>query len=155
MAFLFEILDEQDLLKADIVKIRTVCDKILDDSHIRSGKLNVVLVDNDTIHQYNADFLHHDYPTDVISFPVEYRQSEGHLEGEILVCSEVACERAKEFGWQPQDELLLYVIHGLLHLAGFDDKTEALQAVMRQKEREYLAFAGIETPNWNWDDWEQ
>ncbi|MDR3181673.1 MAG: rRNA maturation RNase YbeY [Planctomycetaceae bacterium] len=154
MTFLIEVLNEQDILEADTVRIRAVCEKILEDFHIRSGHLNVVLVDSDTIHRYNADFLQHDYPTDVISFPMEYRQSDGHLEGEVLACSEVAQDRAKEFGWKPHEELLLYVVHGLLHLVGFDDKTEELQETMRQKEREYLSFAGVEMPHWNWDDWE-
>ncbi|GHT15312.1 hypothetical protein FACS1894170_12810 [Planctomycetales bacterium] len=152
---MLEILDEQDILTVDMSVIRTVCEKILDDLDIRSGNINVVLVDSKTIHQYNVDFLHHDYPTDVISFPTEYRKEEHHLEGELLVCSEVAQERAKEFGWTPQEELMLYVIHGLLHLVGFDDKAPEAKEIMRHKEREYLAFTGIVPPQWNWDDWDE
>ncbi|GHT21471.1 hypothetical protein FACS189419_02420 [Planctomycetales bacterium] len=154
MSFLLEILDEQNILDTDTEKIQAVCEKILDDFHIRTGKLNVVLVDSDTIHQYNADFLKHDCPTDVISFVLEDKRSKHHLEGEVLACSEVAQERAKEFSWTPQEELMLYIIHGMLHLVGFDDKTEEAEEVMRQKEKEYLSFIGIETPPWNWNDWE-
>ena len=150
---LLEILDEQDELVVDIEKVRTLCECILDDSNIRSGKINVVLVDSDTIQQYNRDFLQHDYPTDVISFPTEDRRSEGHLEGEILACTEIANDRAEEFGWAAEKELLLYIVHGMLHLVGFDDATAEERAVIQEKERSYLATLGIQVPNWNWDDW--
>ena len=153
-ALLLEILDVQETLTVDLERVRTICERILDDYGIRSGKMNVVLMDSDTIQQYNRDFLQHDYPTDTISFPLEDRRSEGHLEGEVLVCTDIARERAKEFGWTAEEELLLYVIHGLLHLTGFSDTTPEQQAVMQDKEREYLATLGIPMPKWNWDDWD-
>jgi len=153
-ALLLEILDVQEELAIDLEKIRTLCERILDDDGIESGKMNVVLVDSDTIRQYNRDFLQHDYPTDTISFPIEDRRSEGYLEGEVLVCTEIAKSRAEEFGWTAEEELLLYVVHGMLHLIGFDDTTPELQAEMQEKEREYLATLGIQVPKWNWDDWD-
>jgi len=152
--FLLEILDEQDELAVNLERVRTVCEAILADAKIRSGRINVVLVNSDTILQFNRDFLQHDYPTDTISFPIEDRRHEGHLEGEVLVCTEVAKDRAKEFGWSAEEELLLYIIHGMLHLTGFDDATPEQQTVMQEKEREYLAMLGIQVPKWNWDDWD-
>ena len=149
-----EILDEQDELAVDLEKVRTVCEHILADGEIRSGKINVVLVNSDTIQQFNRDFLHHDYPTDAISFPIEDRRSDGHLEGEVLVCAEIAGERAEEFGWTAEEELLLYVVHGMLHLVGFDDATPEQRTVMQEKEWNYLATLGIQVPSWNWDDWD-
>ena len=151
---LLEILDEQDELAVDLKKVRSVCEQILDEGGVRSGKLNVVLVNSDTIRQFNRDFLQHDYPTDTISFPIEDRRSEGHLEGEVLVCTEIAKSRAEEFGWTAEEETLLYVVHGMLHLVGFDDVTPDRQAEMQEKEREYLATLGIQVPKWNWDDWD-
>ena len=152
-AFLLEILDVQEELAVDLEKVRAVCERILDDCGMTSGRMNVVLVDGDTIQQYNRDFLQHDYPTDTISFPIEDRRSEGHLEGEVLACTEIAKRRAAEFGWTAEEELLLYVVHGMLHLTGFDDTTSEQQAVMQEKEREYLATLGIQVPKWNWDEW--
>jgi len=151
---LLEILDEQEELVADTGKVRTVCERILDDHGIISGKINVVLVDNYTIQQYNRDFLQHDYPTDTISFTTEYLQDEGHLEGEVLACTEIAKERAEEFGWTAEEEFLLYVVHGMLHLIGYEDTTSEQQAVMQEKERTYLATLGIQVPSWDWDDWD-
>ena len=153
-ALLLEILDVQEDLAVDLKKVRTLCERVLDDGGIQSGKMTVVFVDSDTIQQYNRDFLQHDYPTDTISFPLEDRRSQGHLEGEVLVCTEIAKERAKEFGWTAEEELLLYIIHGMLHLTGFDDAIPEQRAVMQEKEREYLAMLGIQVPQWNWDDWD-
>ena len=153
-SLLLEILDEQDEVVIDLEKVRRICEYILDDSGMTSGKINLVLVDSDTIQQYNRDFLQHDYPTDTITFPIEVRQSEGYLEGEILVCSEIAKDRAAEFGWTAEEELMLYIVHGLLHLTGFDDTTPEQQTLMQEKERSYLATLGIQVPKWNWDDWD-
>ena len=152
--FFLEILDVQEELSVDLEKVRTLCERILDDVGIKRGKMNVVFVDSHTIRQYNRDFLQHDYPTDTISFPIEERRSEGYLEGEVLVCTEVAKSRADEFGWTAEEELLLYVVHGMLHLTGFDDTTPEQKTVMQEKEREYLATLGIQVPKWNWDDWD-
>ena len=151
---LLEILDEQDELAVDIEKVRAVCEQILSDGGIRSGKINVVLVESNTIQQYNRDFLQHDYPTDTISFLTEDQRSKGYLEGEVLACTEVAQERSGEFGWTAEEELFLYVVHGMLHLIGFDDATPEQRNVMQEKERSYLATLGIQVPNWNWDDWD-
>ncbi|MDR0337496.1 MAG: rRNA maturation RNase YbeY [Planctomycetaceae bacterium] len=151
---LIEILDEQEYLAINLDRIKFICEKILDDFAIQSGKLGVILVDNDTIQQYNRDFLQHDYPTDVISFPIVDRRHEGHLEAEILACTQIALDRAGEFGWSPEDELMLYIVHGTLHLVGFDDTASEIKTEMQQKEREYLAQLGITVPKWNLDDWE-
>ena len=151
---LLEILDEQDELAIDLEKVRTLCEHILTDSGIRSGKINVILVESDIIQRFNREFLRHDYPTDTISFLSEYRRREGYLEGEVLACTEIAKDRAAEFGWTAEEELLLYVVHGMLHLIGYDDATQEQQTAMQEQERTYLAVLGIQVPHWNWDDWD-
>ncbi len=152
---LVEILDEQDFFPVDTARIRLLCNHIVADFGIRTGRLGVVLVDDDTIRQYNRDFLQHDCATDVISFPMERRIDEGHLEAEILACTGVARQRAPEFGWTEEEELLLYVVHGLLHAVGFDDARGEGRDEMRLKEREYLAKIGVNVPDWDFSDWEE
>jgi probable rRNA maturation factor len=67
----------------------------------------------------------------------------------------MAKERAGEFCWTPREELLLYVVHGILHLVGFDDITPEDRTDMRQKEKEYLAAIGITVPELEYsDDWD-
>ena len=68
------------------------------------------------------------------------------IDGEVIVSSEYAAKLAPEFGWEPLEELTLYIVHGLLHLCGYDDLTEAALPVMRQREREVLALIGLQQP---------
>lgn len=74
-------------------------------------EVEVSLVDDETLARLHGEFLDDPSPTDVITFP----------HGEILVSVEMAAVRADEFGKSELGETFLYVIHGLLHLAGFDD----------------------------------
>ena len=62
-----------------------------------------------------------------------------HLDGELIVSTETALREAAAHGWSPQDEVLLYVVHGLLHLCGYDDLTDEARPAMRVREREVLA----------------
>lgn len=75
------------------------------------SEIEFVLVDRATMARVHGDFLGDPTETDVITFPY----------GEILVCPAVAHERSAEFDLQPGQEILLYCLHGLLHLAGYDD----------------------------------
>ncbi|TWU01952.1 rRNA maturation RNase YbeY [Neorhodopirellula pilleata] len=96
------------------------------------------------IHQINRQFLQHDYPTDVISFP--YDLVPPRVEGELVVSLETAIAQATVAGWSIREELLLYVVHGTLHLVGYDDTTEPLRSEMRLAERTGLASLGIVPP---------
>jgi probable rRNA maturation factor len=141
-----EILDEQDKLEVPTPTIRDLAIQIFNDADIVSGKLSIVIIDNETIHDLNKQFLQHDYATDVLSFKIEENTETGFLEGEIAVSAEMAIERAPEFGWHPIEELLLYVVHGVLHLVGYDDIEPEDRVLMRDKERYYLNGVGITTP---------
>lgn len=147
-----EILDEQEMLDVPAETIRLLAVRILEDAGIVAGMLSIVLVDNATIHELNKQFLQHDYPTDVISFRIEEDAENNYLEGEIVVSAEMARERAPEFGWLPAHELLLYIVHGILHLVGFDDAESDDRQLMRQKEQEYLGSVGIAPPPMEADD---
>ncbi|MBC8114805.1 MAG: rRNA maturation RNase YbeY [Candidatus Saccharimonas sp.] len=61
------------------------------------------------------------------------------LEGELIVSTETALREAAAHGWSPQDEVMLYLVHGLLHLCGYDDLTDEARPAMRVRERDILA----------------
>ncbi len=88
-------------------------------------EVEVSLLDNETITRVNEEFLQHEGPTDVITFD----------HGEILVGVEVAEANAENFGNSLNDELALYMIHGLLHLNGWEDEdpTEAAEMAILQE----------------------
>jgi probable rRNA maturation factor len=104
-------------------------------------EVSVAVVDDEMIHELNRQFLDHDYPTDVLSFALE--DDPPRLEGEIVVSLDTAKRCASEAGWSADDELLLYVAHGALHLAGYGDKTPEDVAEMRAAEADLLAKLGV------------
>ena len=95
-------------------------------------ELSFALVDDNTIAAINQQFLNHTGPTDVISFNL------GGGLGEIVVSAERAVIVARQLRRPPADELALYLVHGLLHLAGCDDRTPAQRRAMRAAERRCL-----------------
>ena len=123
-------------------RVRGAITSILRTAGIRRATISVAIVDDPTIHQLNARHLQHDYPTDVLSFLLE-DEPDG-LEGEVVVSADTATTTAARLGWPAEDELLLYITHGALHLVGHDDHSPADLAVMRRREREVLAEFGIE-----------
>ena len=95
------------------------------------------------MHELNRQYLEHDYPTDVLSFVLEFDETSKSLDGEIIVSSDYAAREAARYGWTANDELLLYVIHGCLHLVGHDDTTPAAKRAMREAEVRLLAGFGL------------
>ena len=107
----------------------------------RQASISVAVVDDEAMHELNRRFLQHDYPTDVLSFTLE--DDPARLEGEIIVSRDTAQRMAVEAGWPAKDELLLYVVHGALHLAGRRDKSLADEAAMRSAEAAVLDRLGV------------
>ncbi|MBI5395361.1 MAG: rRNA maturation RNase YbeY [Verrucomicrobia bacterium] len=103
---------------------RTINDSLRD--------LSIALVDDAAIAEINQRFLNHTGPTDVISFNL------GGGTGEIIVSAERAAIVARQLRRKPAAELALYLVHGLLHLAGMDDHTPAQRRAMRTAERRVL-----------------
>jgi probable rRNA maturation factor len=136
--------NQQDRLPLDEALVRSVAERVLAEAEITAGSLSIVVVDDETIHDLNRRFLDHDYATDVLSFALESRPS--YLEGEVIVSADTAAATAPEFDWPAEHELLLYVLHGLLHLVGYNDKGDHETAEMRSAERRILAACGIEVP---------
>ena len=87
-----------------------------------------MLVDRQTIGRVHGEFMGDFSPTDVITFPY----------GEILICPGVAREQAGDHGLGIQDEVLLYALHGLLHLAGYDDRKPGDARVMARAQMRLL-----------------
>jgi probable rRNA maturation factor len=117
--------------------LREVAKAVLAGEGVTTAAVSLALVDDVTIHRLNKQFLHHDEPTDVLTFPLSTADTKS-LEGEVVIGVEVARRQAAERGHVVRAELALYVIHGLLHLCGYDDTTRAAARRMRDRERHYL-----------------
>jgi len=106
-------------------------------------RLSVVYVDDKEITKMNERYLHHEGPTDVLAFPISTK------EGEIIVSAETALRESKEREVESEGELLLYTLHGTLHLLGYDDKDEEESIKMHAVEKQILTQLGYK---WSWDE---
>lgn len=107
--------------------------------------IHVVICDDEEIAGVHGEFFNDPTPTDVITFPIEGDGSvKSPLSGELLVSAETADRAAAEHGHSAETEILLYVIHGVLHLGGFDDRDADSRSEMRAAERRALQSLGLE-----------
>jgi probable rRNA maturation factor len=136
-----EIHNRQNGSRVDRRRLAETARAVLRGEGIRRASVGIALVDDDAIQELNRRWLAHDRPTDVISFLLE--RSDDALEGEVAISAQTAKANARRFGWSAGDELLLCVVHGILHLAGYDDGTPADRRRMREREREHLGRLGL------------
>ena len=140
-----EISNTQGHMEVDHAILDQLVRVVLAAEDRRRGSISIALVDNATIHTINRTHLGHDWPTDVITFPLDDPDAPV-LAGELVVSAEMACTVAQEIGVKPGDELAFYVVHGLLHLCGYDDHDEADRCRIRQREGELLSQVGLTLP---------
>ncbi len=136
------IASPQEIVPLDRGRLRETARAVLAGEGIGDYEVSLAFVDNTTIHRLNRQFLDHDEPTDVLSFPLS-DPSAKKLSGELVIGVEVALEQAGTRGHDVHAELALYTIHGLLHLCGYDDKATADARAMRARERHYLTALGL------------
>lgn len=106
--------------------------------------LTVRLVDDAESKRLHGAFFHDPSPTDVMTFPDGGCDPDGRVRlGDLAVGVAVARREAAARGRREADELLLYALHGLLHLLGYDDRTPRLRRAMWARQRELLAQVGI------------
>ena len=110
--------------------------EVLEREGVTDGQVTVAFIDDAAIQSLNMRFLARDRITDVLAFSLG--EPGEPLEGEIYISVETARRNSAEYSVSLERELSLLVIHGLLHLAGYDDSTTAKRRVMRDREQTYL-----------------
>jgi probable rRNA maturation factor len=126
--------------------LRRVADYVLRAEGFGRGRLSVVVVGAAAMATLNRRYLGRAGPTDVLSFDLGSERRAGRVDGEIYVCTDVARRRARARGGSLQAaraELALYVVHGILHLAGYDDQEPAGYRRMHAREDELLSGFGL------------
>ena len=106
------------------------------------GELSFVFCSDDYLRKLNIKHLNQDYFTDVITFDYSKEMS---LIGDVFISTERVKENAKLFNVSFNEELFRVIIHGVLHLCGFKDKTKEEKAEMRSKENNFLSLINWKT----------
>ena len=102
----------------------------------RIGQVNIIFCSDNYILDINQKYLQHDYFTDIITF--DYCEGKT-LSGDLFISVDTVRENAIFYGTEFDDELNRVIVHGLLHVIGYDDHSEEDQKTMRSKEDYYLA----------------
>ncbi len=112
--------------------------KLVAESEIcRIGDISVIFCSDNYILDINQKYLGHDYFTDIITF--DYREGD-RLSGDLFISVDSVRENSIEYGTAFNDELNRVIVHGLLHIIGYDDHTDEDIKVMRSKENYYLSL---------------
>lgn len=114
---------------------------IADEEQSSINFVEVVYVDEDEIVRVNNEHLDRDYVTDIITFRYDDASTKKDIEGTMFCCAPRIIEQAEEFNESIEQEFLRIYIHGLLHLIGYEDKSEKQKQQMTAKEDTYLNLA--------------
>ncbi len=136
-----DINNQQTQLEIQPERLQAAVRAVLRGENVEVATVSIAVVDDATIQELNRRYLEHDYATDVLSFLLEPNSAQ--LEGEVIVSADTAVRQCDRYGWSAQDELLLYTIHGALHLVGYDDQGPQQTGRMRRRERFYLNQLGV------------
>jgi rRNA maturation RNase YbeY len=104
-------------------------------------EISYIFCDDEYLLKINIDYLDHDTYTDIITFDYSIGKI---LHGEIYISTERVLDNSKDFGVKFEEELRRVLVHGVLHLSGYKDKTEDEAALMRSKEEEKMKLFHVE-----------
>lgn len=126
----------QNIVDVDPTRVTTIVTCILKEKKVTCDEVSIHFVTSEEITELHGEFFDDPTPTDCITFPIDDEdEPEGYkVLGEIFVCPEVALNYARENDLDAEEELTLYLVHGLLHLLGYDDIEEEDRAQMREQE---------------------
>ena len=114
--------------------------QVIDNEGFKKGELTVVFCSDPYLLNLNKQHLNHDYYTDIITF--SYVEGDV-ISGDLFISIDRVSENAGKEGVSQSNELSRVLIHGLLHLCGYNDKEEEEIKVIRKKEKQYLSMIGF------------
>ena len=137
------IINRQRTKKINPRLLKQIVEALFVELEISEAELGINLVGAKEMARVNWQFLRHEGSTDVITFnhsEIGIRNSELQLHGELFVCLDDAVAQAKEFKTHWQAEVVRYIIHGVLHLLGYDDLKPALRRKMKREENRLVRW---------------
>jgi len=140
-----EISNRQQAMAVNLAWLERIVRGAIAVIRAEAAEIIVLVVNDRRIAKLHAEWMQISEPTDVLTFDLG-SDPPRRLAGDIVVSGETARRVARELGWQPRQELAYYVVHGLLHLAGYDDLTPGERRRMRKRERMVMVAVGLPAP---------
>lgn len=137
LAFYFEDIKPLKLQRKTL--INTIVFLIANENFVQ-GDISIIFCSDEYLLKINEQYLGHNYYTDIVTF--DYVEN-SVISGDLFISIDRVRDNAKELNIAFKEELNRVIIHGVLHLTGYKDKTEAEKTVMREKENFYLRIAGF------------
>jgi probable rRNA maturation factor len=125
--------------------IRAITDAISRDENVSFHLVEVAFVNEQKIANLNRDYLGKSYITDIITFPYSAPDQNNDIEVTLTCCSQRIDEQSAEFRSERKSEYFRVIIHGLLHVSGYDDRTDAESLRMKKRENYYLTLFNLST----------
>ena len=116
-------------------KVFTKIEALIFNENKKEGELSFVFCSDEYLLKMNIDYLNHDFYTDVITF--DYTEGD-IISGDVFISIDRITENSQKYNVSFENELQRVMIHGVLHLVGYKDKTQEEQKQMREKETKYL-----------------
>jgi probable rRNA maturation factor len=135
--------NRQRQFKVDLVRLRRSLKRLMKELSCEDGEISLVLVDDDQIRGINKTYLRRDRPTNVISFAMtegEFSDINPHLLGDIILSVETASRDAATANMDFMDEVEFLLIHGLLHLQGYNHEGTSEKTAQEMKDKEQELF---------------
>jgi len=147
-----EIFKEVEEEIKELETVEKVLEKALEKEKLENTYFNLIIVDNNYIHELNKKYRNIDRPTDVITFALEDENSiiipnEERILGDIYISIDKAREQSQEYQHSLLRELCFLAVHGFYHLLGYDHQTKEEEKIMFQKQEEVLEEYGIRREN--------
>ena len=131
--FYFESTDRLDLKKTEI---KNWLHQVISDESFELGDINIIMCSDEYLISINKEYLSHDYFTDIVTF--NYCEG-GKISGDIFISIDRIKENSENYSTNFTNELYRVMVHGVLHLLKYNDKTEDEKKIMTSKENQYLA----------------
>lgn len=144
---MFEIFNELDYEISETSDMKKVLEFAIKEEELNDVEFNVILVDNNYIHELNKNYRKIDRETDVITFALEdneeVNEEEHRLLGDIYISVDKAKSQALEYGHSFKREICFLAVHGFLHLLGYDHMNKHDEEIMFSKQELILNEANI------------
>lgn len=133
---LVNVTNSQDIFTINPTDVEAIVSCILTYKQVSCDEISIHCVSSEDISKLHEEYFDDPSPTDCITFPVDDKEDETFYKvlGDVFVCPEVALSYAQSHLVNFEEELTLYIVHGLLHLLGYDDIEEEDRTLMKNEE---------------------